>query len=74
MFEIEKDIPLVGRNKSRKFPLGQMEIGDSFVIPCEADEDIHRARQVASCANQRYKDKKFASRTVDGGIRVWRIK
>jgi len=74
MFEIEKNIPLVGRSASRKYPLAQLEIGDSFVIPCTTDKDLRSARQVASCANQRYEDKKFASRTVDGGIRVWRIK
>lgn len=68
MFKIDKNIPLP---KSRNnYPLGDMEIGDSFFIPGATP-----ARMGSAFAN--YKPKKFSGRTVteDGvkGCRVWRV-
>lgn len=64
---IEKDVPLPP--KWVKYPLDQMEAGDSFLA---AEED--RAR--ISAAINRYSKrsgKRFTCRKVDGGLRVWRI-
>jgi len=60
---IEKGVPIPGR-----FPFGEMEVGDSFVITTK--------RQTASVAARRYGDKhnmKFITRQMpDGTIRCWR--
>lgn len=68
------------RNKKTSvFPLAFMEIGDSFLIPCNKEEmKLWRGRFHISA--HRYKretnsiDKKFSARKVDGGLRCWRVK
>jgi hypothetical protein len=61
---IEKGVPIPGR-----FPFGQMEVGDSFVITTK--------RSTAAVAARRYGDKhkmKFVTRKMpDGTVRCWRI-
>jgi len=61
---IEKGVPIPGR-----FPFGQMEVGDSFVITTK--------RSTAAVAARRYGDKhkmKFVTRKMDNGaIRIWRV-
>jgi hypothetical protein len=60
---IEKGVPIPGR-----FPFGEMEMGDSFVITTK--------RSTAAVAARRYGDKhgmKFITRQMpDGTIRCWR--
>lgn len=72
MIKIEKGIPIPpGAGGWRKYPLGEMEIGDSFFAPGRKAGDI-------SGGFAYHKGKKFSARTcaengVDG-VRVWRIK
>lgn len=69
-------------NKEKKipqFPFSDMEIGDSFLIPCEReDANTWRSRFNVSALRYRQKNrslfKKFSTRIVDGGLRIWRIK
>jgi hypothetical protein len=63
---IDKNVPLPAR-----FPLDQMEVGDSFAVP----PGVHRT--TVSIAALRYGRKhrmKFVTRkTPDGTIRCWRV-
>lgn len=72
MFEIEKNIPIpnpeVGRN--RLYPFDDLEIGDSFFVPNKTRHDFSGPLHQAS---QRTKFK-FSVRSVDGGVRIWRVK
>lgn len=66
--KIEKDIPLppVRRKRESKYPFAVMEVGDSIFVPLET-------AQFVGGYTANLKPKKFASRQVDGGVRVWRI-
>jgi hypothetical protein len=54
-----------------------MDIGDSFLVPIEAvtPEDRRRVTAATSGYSARHKESgvKFSIRTVDGGLRVWRV-
>mgnify|MGYP007088038871 CR=1 FL=1 len=71
-YEIEKGVPLVagtrGHGAPPKYPFAQMEVGDSFFVPGKKTTDIGGAIT--------YPAKKlgwtFRSRTVEGGVRIWR--
>ncbi len=67
---IEKNIPVPGFNVAILETMSKMEIGDSFLVGTSS--------KYARMYLQRFKTneiltgKKFISRTVDGGLRVWR--
>jgi hypothetical protein len=63
---IERGIPLP-RRMHEKYPLGAMKVGDSFVYP-------DRAARNGIFASAVSRGIKIATRAVDGGLRVWRIK
>ncbi len=69
---IDKGVPIPGRGtKAIDWAplLGQLAVGDSFLLPATAKSAIGNAMKA-------FKDstgKTLASRKVDGGIRVWRI-
>lgn len=71
-YKIEKNIPIpVGagtRGPSYKYPWRDMNVGDSIFIPDMTVYQIN-PHNAAKKYNQ-----KFSARTVDGGVRVWRIK
>lgn len=68
-FQIERNIPIPPRmygSKSTKYAFAlQMEVGDSVLV---------QTRPIASAISNRLKISgyKFATRKVEGGIRVWR--
>lgn len=70
-FTIEKGIPVpkqVGAGRRNKYPFDAMEVGDSFFIKDTKVKTISR-----TCGHHGKRlGRKFASRTVDGGVRVWR--
>ena len=71
MIEIDKNVPLPPKtSRKRKYPWETMQIGDSFLIP-EALRIY--GYSMASRASKDYAPKKFCSRSVEGGARVWRI-
>lgn len=80
MFTIETNIPLPARTNpnagtNAKYPLADMLVGDSFLYPAEPATLADRRRLSSALASysSRHKDVKFAVRTVDGGLRVWRV-
>lgn len=70
MIKIEKGIPLtnpVHPGGQRKYPFGEMELGDSFYW----DGKRHRVDSAASYYGKR-NNKKFAVRKEGSGARCWR--
>ena len=71
-FKIEKNVPPPVSDKNTKWPLAQIQPGDSFLVP---PEKALRVRYAASQFVRRTQPKwRFATRTVKGGLRIWRVK
>ena len=77
MYKIEKTIPIpkTRKEKNALYPLVEMDIGDSFFVPCTDEE---RMKVTASIRNTslRYRSDKdrFSIRYVQNGVRVWKVK
>ena len=70
MIEIEKNIPIPEkRYKKRKYPVLEMEVGDSFFAP-----DITPSSITGVLQECRGKGWEFVRRTEKTGARVWRTK
>lgn len=67
-FKIEKDVPVPSRKGI--YPFDDMTVGDSILVT-GAKKDFHRARNASSVYGKRH-GLKFETRTVDGGLRIWR--
>ena len=77
MYEIEKGIPvpIASRTRKENLPLGKMEVNDSFFFPA-GKEESYRIRGRISQAASHMKNRTgevFTVRTVEGGVRCWRI-
>ena len=72
MIPIDNDVPMPDSMNSgrRKYPWRDMQIGESFF---GTGMDIHSLTKSRSDAERRT-GYKFTCRTVDGGVRVWRVK
>ena len=72
--ELERGVPLTGRHRVTKYrlPLGEMELGDSFLFEPKGEGVLNTVRSLISRYGKTFK-RKFATRMVDGGMRVWRI-
>jgi hypothetical protein len=68
MFTIEKNIPLSSR---KAYPFEQMEVGDSFLIPCTDPKKISYIRAQINNSKKVYPDKVISTRKEEGGLRVW---
>lgn len=75
MFEIEKNIPLLPRKlphgPAAKYPFALMDVGDSFFVP--ATPKVSPAKVQTRLSTRKIPGAKFATRQVEGGVRVWRI-
>ena len=71
-FHIEKGIPVpktAGAGRKTKYPFESMQVGDSFFVKDGTVKTLSR-----SCGTYGKRlERKFTSRTVDGGARVWRV-
>ena len=73
VFEIDHDIPIPKpRPRPRKYPFRDMQIGDSFYVPQTIVKNI--APAAAQVAKRMGNGAKFTCRSIDGGVRVWRVK
>ncbi len=76
-FKIEKNIPFTACSK---YPLADMEVGDSFFVPDFPNEGKYCNVKRMCAAIWTYRldpannAKKFTARTVCGGVRVWRVR
>jgi hypothetical protein len=78
MIEIEKGVALPqrdGRGVRMTYPLRKMDVGDSFFIACEPDEQKKTQARVcnAACGVGLRIGAKFTTRQVEGGVRLWRV-
>lgn len=65
--KIEKGVPIPLRGGGEKFPLDEMEIGDSFLIPI-------KTRMRLQYYTKKLSNKKFVTKTVDKeNVRCWRV-
>lgn len=64
---IESGVPIPPRPG---YPFKQLKVGDSFLLPEDANERILRIR--AASVGTRL-GRKFSVRKVEGGFRVWRV-
>lgn len=70
MFEIEKNVPLPKSARNAKYPFAEMEISDTFLAK---GAPMRRVSAAASGYASQHPGCKFICRTVDEGVRVWRI-
>lgn len=68
MFKIEKHVPPPAAR--RVYPFDKMDVGDSFFVPDETTWGSAASSARAYGANE---GKRFATRAIDGGVRIWRI-
>jgi hypothetical protein len=73
-FKIEKNIPLSpsGSGRATLYPFAALDVGDSFLVP---NADRRTQQKLSTCGqyHARRRGLKFATRSVDGGVRVWRV-
>ena len=74
---IEKNIPVpatIRNGRHHSLPSGELEVGDSFLLPAATREEFEQARTRlrSSTAGWIKKGRKFSTRSVEGGIRIWR--
>jgi hypothetical protein len=71
MFRIERGVPIPARRNPRgsMYPFAEMEIGDSFFVPDGTTKTISAAAQYFT----KNLGRRFTVRTIDSGVRVWRI-
>ena len=73
--ELERGVPFPSQSlrvSKYKFPLGEMEVGDSFHVEVKSVTFLNSARSLISRYGKAF-SRKFATRVVDDGFRVWRI-
>ena len=77
-YKIEKGVPLLG---ACKYPLEQMEVGNSFFVPSAPGGKTielmgHRVSSTVTSARAKRYGRKYKTRTVKAppGVRVWRVK
>lgn len=78
-FSIESGVPFASNRGGRgrkptAFPLHEMRVGDSFLIPCDTTDKkvVDSWRRKLLVAKKRMEGGKWATATVSNGIRVWR--
>lgn len=73
----ERRVPMPKSRRGRKaiYPFEKMKVGDSFLAPVTGTDSrkIESKRcSIFNCA-RKHKPKRFITRVVNGGIRVWRV-
>jgi hypothetical protein len=73
-FTIESEVPVpapaIGaRGRPSKYPWQNMQPGNSFFVPNGTPKSMYH---LANRASKQY-GHKYTVRTMDGGVRVWRV-
>lgn len=58
------------RGREPKYPFQKMNVGDSFVLDQQSN---HASARVCAIQYAARSGKRFATRTIDNGLRIWRI-
>lgn len=72
---IEKNVPMPQRTRLPELPFGEMEVGDSFLVPLQMQDSqsVASLRQRVSRFQRRNEPKKFSTVKSEGGMRVFRV-
>lgn len=73
MFEIEKKVPVPPTDRPgrpSKYPFREMVPGDSFFV---AGQTVREGASSAARVFAHRSGRKFRTRTVEGGVRIWRV-
>lgn len=75
---IDRNIPIdkskIHYSWNPKYPFRNMIVGDSVFFENEADGSASNPARTARVWGGRQKPaRKFSARTIDGGVRIWRI-
>ena len=80
MFAVDQNIPIAPKKSSPRpnakcwrYPFDRMEVGDSFFLPPRKDGVLPNVNAAAKQWGDK-RGRKFSVRSVDGGVRVWRVK
>jgi hypothetical protein len=68
-FKIERGIEMPVRSKDIRYPLAEMEVGDSFSFPLEYRASVQTLASAAKKQGRAYRVKKIAPEVC----RIWRI-
>ena len=72
--KIEKSVPIPHPPRGRRpeYPFAEMEVGDSILV--EGQDTTGPAYNAAKGLQYSQKNRvRFTARTVEGGIRIWRV-
>ncbi len=76
-FKIEKNVKMPkSYGGGPLYPWGKMIVSNSFFVPSWEGEKTQRTQSRVSAAARvwgKRNNVKFASRQVDGGVRIWRV-
>ena len=72
---IEKNVPMPQRTRLPELPFGEMEVGDSFLVPLptQDSQSVASLRQRVSRYQRANEPKKFSTVKSEGGMRVFRV-
>jgi len=70
MIDIEKDVPLPESKKKKWGFLKDLKVGDSFFYPLESTRSYV---YMHAKSMSKYYGIKITGRTVNGGLRIWRV-
>ena len=75
-YSIDKNVEMP-RPDRVTYPWTNMEVGDSFLVKCDKINNRNISSTISNSGSSWGKihgGKKFATRIVEGGVRVWRTK
>jgi hypothetical protein len=70
LIDIDRGIPMPAPRRKSPWPFDKMKVGDSFFIDASRKAAVKAAIQ----ARQRATPERYATRTKEHGVRVWRVK
>jgi hypothetical protein len=77
-FLITKFVPIPEARANTKYPWRKLIVSENFLVPCESDRAVRTRlfNSLTSCARccERQTGRKFVMRSVEKGIRVWRVR
>jgi len=78
MIKIDKSIPIPIRTRRGTYPFADMQIGDSFFVTLKNDYKTKRSLASSIHGSAKYmkktiKDFKITIRSVENGVRCWRV-
>jgi|tagenome__1003787_1003787.scaffolds.fasta_scaffold19656186_2 hypothetical protein len=77
MFAIESDVPAPAPRTTRVYEFDRMQVGESFLVPCEVTElsvTGQRVRWAVKDYRKRHApETRWRTKASSKGIRVWRV-